>query len=265
MSLVLYEVNDSIAVITLNRAEKRNALNAEMIDLMSKYLHMANDDQSVRAIVIRGAGEKAFTAGFDLKESMENNITDIAERRQDTRTEIEFFKYLWYLPKPVICAVQGYCVGGGNMIALMSDLIVAADNATFGNPEMLLGYLPEIPIEVWKLPANKAMEWYLESKYYAAEEMREMGVVSEVVPFEQLMDRTMAIAKQAAKIPAESMKMLKEGVRHIYDIRGFSNSVDYFAEMFNLARTNMQQKDMGDFRNDISSGGLKSALNSRYQ
>jgi len=262
MSLVLYEVNDSIAVITLNRAEKRNA---EMIDLMSKYLHMANDDQSVRAIVIRGAGEKAFTAGFDLKESMENNITDIAERRQDTRTEIEFFKYLWYLPKPVICAVQGYCVGGGNMIALMSDLIVAADNATFGNPEMLLGYLPEIPIEVWKLPANKAMEWYLESKYYAAEEMREMGVVSEVVPFEQLMDRTMAIAKQAAKIPAESMKMLKEGVRHIYDIRGFSNSVDYFAEMFNLARTNMQQKDMGDFRNDISSGGLKSALNSRYQ
>ena len=106
MSLVLYEVNDSIAVITLNRAEKRNALNAEMIDLMSKYLHMANDDQSVRAIVIRGAGEKAFTAGFDLKESMENNITDIAERRQDTRTEIEFFKYLWYLPKPVICAVQ---------------------------------------------------------------------------------------------------------------------------------------------------------------
>ena len=91
MSLVLYEVNDSIAVITLNRAEKRNALNAEMIDLMSKYLHMANDDQSVRAIVIRGAGEKAFTAGFDLKESMENNITDIAERRQDTRTEIEFF------------------------------------------------------------------------------------------------------------------------------------------------------------------------------
>ena len=265
MSLVLYEVNDSIAVITLNRAEKRNALNAEMIDLMSKYLHMANDDQSVRAIVIRGAGEKAFTAGFDLKESMENNITDIAERRQDTRTEIEFFKYLWYLPKPVICAVQGYCVGGGDMIALMSDLIVAADNATFGNPEMLLGYLPEIPIEVWKLPANKAMEWYLESKYYAAEEMREMGVVSEVVPFEQLMDRTMAIAKQAAKIPAESMKMLKEGVRHIYDIRGFSNSVDYFAEMFNLARTNMQQKDMGDFRNDISSGGLKSALNSRYQ
>ena len=265
MSLVLYEVKDSVAVITLNRAEKRNALNAEMIDLLSQHLHTASEDKEVKAIVIRGAGEKAFTAGFDLKESMENNITDIVERRKDTQTEIDFFKYLWYLPKPIICAVQGYCIGGGNMIALMSDLVVAADNATFGNPEMLLGYLPEIPIEVWKLPPNKAMEWYLESKYYTAQEMREMGVVSEVVPFDQLEARAMAIAMQAAKIPAESMGMLKEGVRRIYDICGFSNSIDYFAEMFNLARTNMQKKEMGDFRNDISSGGLKSALNSRYQ
>lgn len=265
MSLVLYEVKDSVAVITLNRAEKRNALNAEMIDLLSQHLHTASEDKEVKAIVIRGAGEKAFTAGFDLKESMENNITDIVERRKDTQTEIDFFKYLWYLPKPIICAVQGYCIGGGNMIALMSDLVVAADNATFGNPEMLLGYLPEIPIEVWKLPPNKAMEWYLESKYYTAQEMREMGVVSEVVPFEQLEERAMAIAAQAAKIPAESMGMLKEGVRKIYDIQGFSNSIDYFAEMFNLARTNMQQKDMGDFRDDIASGGLKSALNGRYQ
>ena len=77
--------------------------------------------------------------------------------------------------------------------------------------------------------------------------------------------RPCGLGKSKARDISACMKMLKEGVRHIYDIRGFSNSVDYFAEMFNLARTNMQQKDMGDFRNDISSGGLKSALNSRYQ
>lgn len=265
MSLVLYEVKHFVAVITLNRPEKRNALNAEMIQLLSRYLHEANEDMNVKVVVIRGAGEKAFTAGFDLKESMENNITDIVERRKDTQSELDFFKYLWYLPKPVICAVQGYCVGGGNMIALMGDLIIAADNASFGNPEMLLGYLPEIPIEIWKLPPNKAIEWYFQSKYFSAQEMREMGVVNEVVPLEQLESRTMEIAEQAAKIPAESMTMLKTGVRKIYDFRGFSNSIDYFAEMFNLARTNMQKKDMGDFRDDISSGGLKAALKDRYQ
>ena len=265
MSLVLYEIKNEIAVITLNRPEKRNALNSEMIDLLSHYLHEAGNASEVKAIVIRGAGEKAFTAGFDLKESMENNITDIIERRKDTQNEINFFKYLWYLPKPIICAVQGYCIGGGNIIALLSDLIVAADNATFGNPEMLLGYLPEIPIEVWRLPPNKAMEWYLESKYYTAQEMRDMGVVNEIVPFEQLEGRAMDIAKQAAKIPAESVGMLKEGIRKIDDIRGFSNSIDYFAEMFNLARINMQKKEMGNLRDDISADGLKSALNRRYQ
>lgn len=264
MSLVLYEVKDKVAVITLNRSEKRNALNAEMIDLLGQYLHQAKENAEVKAIVIRGAGEKAFTAGFDLKESMENNITDIVERRKDTQSELDFFKYLWYLPKPIICAVQGYCVGGGNMIALMSDLIVASDTASFGNPEMLLGYLPEIPIELWKLPPNKALEWYFESKYYTAQEMRDMGVVNEVVPFEQLEARAMEVAALAAKVPAESMCMLKQSIRKVYDIQGFSNSLDYFAEMFNLARTNMQQKEMGEFRDSISSGGLKSALKERY-
>lgn len=264
MGVVLYEKRDEVAVITLNRPEKRNALNSETIHLLETFLHQANEDSHVKAIVIQGTGEKAFTAGFDLKETMEHNITDIVDRRADTQGELDFFRYLWYLPKPVISAVQGYCVGGGNMIALMSDLVIAADNASFGNPEMLLGYLPEIPIELWKLPFNKAVEWYFESKYFTAEEMRDMGVVNEVVPFEDLQKRAMEVAQRVAKVPSESMAMLKHGIRKIYDIKGFSNSVDYFAEMFNLARVNMQQKEMGEFRDSISSGGLKSALNERY-
>ena len=264
MSVVLYEKIEDIAVITLNRPEKRNALNSETIHLLDTFLHQADEDSQVHVIVIRGAGEKAFTAGFDLKEAMGNNITDIVERRADTQGELDFFKYLWYLKKPIISAVQGYCIGGGNMIALMSDLVIAADNASFGNPEMLLGYLPEIPIELWKLPFNKAVEWYFESKYFSAEEMREMGVVSEVVPFENLETHTIEVAQRIAKVPAESMAMLKHGIRKVYDIKGFSNSIDYFAEMFNLARVNMQQKEMGEFKNSIENGGLKSALNERY-
>ena len=139
MSVILDEKQDNIGIITLNRPDKRNALNTELLNGLGDYLHQANDDPEVKVIVIRGAGEKAFTAGFDLKESMNNNITDIVERRADTQHELDFFRYLWYLPKPVISAVQGYCIGGGNTIALMSDLIIAADNATFGNPEIVLG------------------------------------------------------------------------------------------------------------------------------
>lgn len=120
MSVILYEKQDNIGIITLNRPEKRNALNSAMIQGLGDYLHQAADDPEVKVILIRGAGEKAFTAGFDLKESMENDITDIVERRADTQSEVEFFKYLWYLPKPVISAVQGYCIGGGITISLMS-------------------------------------------------------------------------------------------------------------------------------------------------
>ena len=195
---------------------------------------------------------------------MENYITDIVERRADTQSEVEFFKYLWYLPKPVISAVQGYCIGGGITISLMSDLIIAADNAAFGNPEIVLGYTPEIPVELWKLPMNKAMEWYFESKYFSAEELREIGVVNEVVPFDQLWARAMEVARLVAKVPAESMGMMKYCIRKVYDLRGFANSLDFTAEMFNLSRTNMQKKDMQGFKASIESGGLKSALNERY-
>lgn len=265
MSVILYEKQDNIGIITLNRPEKLNALNAAMIDGLGKYLHEAADDKEVKVIVIRAAGQKAFTAGFDLKESAENNITDIVERRADTKTEVDFFKYMWYLPKPIISAVQGYCIGGGITISMVSDMIIAADNATFGNPEIVLGYTPEIPMELWKMPMNKAIEWFYMSKYFKAEEMAQMGVVNEVVPFDQLWDRTMEVAHQVAKVPAESMGMMKYTIRKVFDLRGFANTLDFTAEMFNLNRTNMQKKDMTSFAEDIGKGGLKAALNTRYK
>ena len=100
MSVILYEKKNGIGIITLNRPEKRNALNSAMINGLGQYLHEAADDSDVKVIVIRAEGEKAFTAGFDLKESMEHNITDIVERRADTKSEVDFFLYMWYLPKP---------------------------------------------------------------------------------------------------------------------------------------------------------------------
>ena len=125
MSVILYEKKNGIGIITLNRPEKRNALNSAMINGLGQYLHEAADDSDVKVIVIRAEGEKAFTAGFDLKESMEHNITDIVERRADTKSEVDFFLYMWYLPKPIISAVQGYCIGGGITIAMMNDLVIA--------------------------------------------------------------------------------------------------------------------------------------------
>ena len=240
MSIILYEKTDGIGVITLNRPEKLNALNRELIAGLQHYVRQAGEDPEVKVIVLRGAGKKAFTAGFDLKEMDALNITDVVERRADTHGEVDFFKYMWYLPKPIICAVQGYCIGGGIQFTQVADLIIAADNATFGQPETVLGYTPEMILESYKLPLNKFTEWHFLAKYYSAEELRQMGYVNEVVPYEQLEQRTMEVARQVARIPAESMAIMKYTIRKCYDLRGVANVMDFTAEMFSLNRIRME-------------------------
>lgn len=130
-----------------------------------------------------------------------------------------------------------------------------ADNASFGNPEIVLGFTPEIPMEHWKLPFNKATEWYFMGKYFSAEEMREMGMVNEVVPYGNLEERVMQVAEQVARIPAESMAMMKHTIRKIYDLRGFANTVEYTSEMFNLSRTNSGRRICRALRAILSPAG----------
>ena len=263
MELCLFEKRDSMGIITLNRPKKLNALSSQLLREFEENFELACKDPDVRVIVIRAEG-RAFTAGFDLKESMENNITDIVDRRADTQGEVDFFMKMWYAPKPIISAVQGYCIGGGLTISFMSDMIVASEDATFGNPEIILGFIPEIPVEFWKMPMNKVNEWLYEGKYYTAEELREIGAVNYVVPREELDAKAFEIAGRIAKIPPESMAMMKHSIRKMYDIRGFANSMAFATEMFNLARCNVQQKEMSSFKASIDQGGLKSALSERY-
>jgi len=264
MSVILFEKKDNIGIITLNRPEKLNAMNSELIEGLHRYVRQAGEDPEVRVIVLRGAGKKAFTAGFDLKETMEHNIIDVVDRRADTHKELDFFMYMWRLPKPIICAVQGYCIGGGIQLAEVSDLVIAADNATFGNPEALLGYTTELPIYMYKLPLNKLTEWEFLAKYYSAEELREMGFVNEIVPYEQLEQRTMEVARLVARIPSESMAIMKYTIRKCYDLRGLSNVVAFTAETYSLNRIRMQQNEAVAFTKDIAEGGLSAALKSRY-
>lgn len=264
MSDLLYEKDGAIAKIIMNRPEKRNAINGAIIEGIGEALDKAEADSDVRVVVLCGAGEKAFTAGFDLKETMEHNITDIVERRTDTSQEIDFFMRMWRFPKPIISKVQGYCIGGGITLAMLSDIVIASKDATFGNPEIVMGFIPQFPIEIWKMPFNKVREFYFMGKFYTAQEMADMSAVNKVVPFEELEEETMRTAKRVAEIPAESMKMMKYSLNKCYELCGFKNTVDFAAEMFNLGRTHMQLTQVDEFRNDIANGGLKTALSKQY-
>ena len=264
MSDLLYEKQGAIAKIIINRPSKRNALNSAVLNGIDESLQKAAEDPQGRVVILCSAGEKAFTAGFDLKESMENDITDIVERRADTSHEIEFFLRMWRFPKTIIAAVQGYCIGGGVTLAMLSDLIIASNDATFGNPEILLGYMPEIPMEIWKMPFNKAREFFFLSKYFTAKEMADMNVINMVVPYENLEKEAVKMAERIALIPPESMKMLKHSLNKCCELQGFLSTVDFVAEMFNLGRTYMQTSQVDDFKKDIENGGLKLALDKKY-
>lgn len=264
MSDLLYEKTGRIAKIIINRPEKRNAINGAVIKGIAESLDRAEADDEVRAVVLCGAGEKAFTAGFDLKETMEHNITDIVERRADTSEEVEFFMRMWRFSKPIVCKVQGYCIGGGITLAMLCDMVIASEDASFGNPEIVMGFIPEFPIEIWKMPFNKVREFYFMGKYYTAKEMEAMNAVNKVVPYEELEAETMRTAERMAQIPAESMKMMKYSLNKCYELCGLRDTIDFAAEMFNLGRTHMQLTQVDEFRNDIANGGLKTALNKQY-
>lgn len=264
MSEIIYEKNGEIAKVVLNRPEKRNAISGTMLRELDSAFLKAGADPEIKAVILAAKGDKAFTAGHDLKESMDHDITDIVERRADTKDEIDFFLRLWDFNKPVIAAVQGYCIGAGILLSFTCDLIVASEDAVFGHPQWKLGYIPDYPIESWKMPFNKMVELCFMSKFFSAREMADMGVVNFVVSREELEEKAMETAGRVAKVPAYSMQMMKESLHKCFDLRGFRDTVNFSAEMFNLARSHMQLTQLSDFRNDIASGGLRAALDKKY-
>lgn len=260
---LLYEQSGRVVKLTINRPEKRNAMNHAVIQGLHDALDKIADDDSVSVVVIGGAGEKAFTAGFDLKESAGENIVDVMDRRADTRNETVLWKKMWNLHKPIITMIHGYTIGGGITIAMLSDMVFAAEEGLkLGNPEVALGYISNFPISPYKMPFNKARELCLLGNFWNAQDLKEAGLVNKIFPYEKLEEETMKIAQRIAETPLFSLSMMKQEMNKIYENMGFFNTVDYAAEMFNLCRIHMNTTT--NFSKDIQEKGLKHTIDTKY-
>ena len=259
MSVVLYEKKDKIAKITLNRPESRNAINHAVVLRLGEVLDEAANDDDVYVVIISGAGDKAFSAGFDIKESIVNPIVDVPARRSDSNLELGTWMKIWKMPKPVIASVQGYCIGGGLHLAFMCDLLLAAQDAKFGEPEIAFSYIGNIVIEPWKMPFNKVRELLYLGEFLSAEELHRIGTVNRLFPAEDLEAETMKVARRLAGMPRETMAMLKTQLNKTYEIKGFHNAMEYSAEMFNLCRINQVQQE-ADFNKIVVERGLMEAI-----
>ena len=209
---VLSQLSDAgILTITINRPEKRNAINAKTSQAMEDILNNAEKDNDVRVIIITGSGEKIFCAGEDLSELSESGECQ-------TVLEHGFAGITNRLSsKPIICAVNGTAVGGGMEIAMACDIIVAAKSARFGLPEVKVGLIAStggIVRLARELPRKIAMELCLTGKLIYAEEAKEIGIINYAVESEELMAKAIELAETIVKNAPLSLKATKE-IMHV--------------------------------------------------
>ncbi len=237
MSELLVENRGGTRLFTLNRPEKRNALNDALIAELKAALRAADENDDVRAIVIRGAG-KDFCSGADLSALQKIATASYEENLQDAKSLAELFTLIRKVKVPVIAAVHGRALAGGCGLATACDLVVATDTARFGYPEVKIGFVPAIVTAILRrnLGEKKSFEMLTQGFEYTAEEALSLGLVNRVVDEDQLEAAAQEMAAVYASVSASAVAMTKS---LIYDIDGdtFDAAVEKGVETNALART----------------------------
>jgi enoyl-CoA hydratase/carnithine racemase len=214
---LLYDVDGHVATITINRPERRNALSWTVMTELRGAFAQAKADSEVRVVVLTGAGDKAFSAGADLTGMAGGaGFVDL----HDARGELaRLFREVWELGKPTVARVRGYSLAGGFGVALMCDIVIAADDAQFGTPEIDVGLWPMMitaPM-LRSMPPKVALELMMTGRRVSAKEALEIGFVNRVVPVDELDDAVTAVTSVlAAKSPAV-MKLGRDAFYAVLD------------------------------------------------
>lgn len=215
MNTIVLETIGAVARITLHRPEQLNALNDELMDELSVALHDFDNNPAISAIIITGS-DKAFAAGADIKAMAELDFETAYTQNFITRN----WDAIGSVRKPVIAAVAGFALGGGCELALACDTIIAADNAQFGQPEIKLGIIPgaggtqRLTRAIGKA---KAMDMILTGRMMDATEAERAGLVSRIVPLDQLFDESLKMAQTIARYGRISTMMAKESVNVAFE------------------------------------------------
>jgi methylglutaconyl-CoA hydratase len=209
-STVLFDVDGGIARITLNRPDKRNALNDELIAALKDAFKRANDDDDVRAVVLSGAGAD-FCSGADLAALEKISNASVAENLDDARPLMELFILIRSIRLPVIAAVQGRALAGGCGLALGCDMVLASRSARFGFPEVKIGFVPAMVSAIVRrnVSEKKAFELISLGEQISAEEAEGMGLINRVLDDEAFADEVDAFMQPILKVSASAISLSK--------------------------------------------------------
>ena len=247
--------------ITLNRPEKRNALNHALRGGIVDALREADQDPEVRVMIVRGAG-KCFSAGYDLGGGNEGQDFPWYTPGGDghwPRHVTQGWMSIWELAKPVIAQVHGYCLAGGSELATCCDLVYMADDAQMGYPAVRFG-VPDNHFHAWFVGMRKAMEMMVTGDSISGIEAAKLGWANGSVPGEQLEAHVLDVAKRICSVPADMVQLNKRVVHRQMEIMGLHTGIRAGSELCALGT---HQRSMHEFLKNTNEKGLKGALQER--
>ena len=231
---LLYDVGGGVATLTLNRPDQRNALSGQLLGELVDAMKTARDNDDVGAIVLTGAGEKAFCAGADLGGFAAD--APLIDKHFGSDPFIELFRLMTELGKPTLCAANGHVLAGGMGLALSCDLVIAKQGATFGTPEINVGAFPFMIMAIIyrNVPRKKVNEMLLLGERLSAEEAVEWGLVNKVVPADEFEG---AVADWAGKLASKSPVVMRLGHDAIYRQQdmSFGDALEYLRSQLSMA------------------------------
>lgn len=259
---ILLEKQDKIATITLNRPDKLNALNKALLREFSNALDDVEQDHDVNVLITTGAG-RAFSAGFDIDPSETRPELPSTAVWDETHYPARTLMKLWNLRQPTINAVNGYALAAGNILAMTADIVIASENAMFGEPE-IRHVAPSPAIMLPYMIPFRHLNWlYLTGDTIDATTAEKWNMVNKVVPADKLMEEARKAAERIANVPPYAAQMMKRSIKASYDKMGFTESFDHhlMLRMMEITAPNVPEKEaLEDIRQEF---GLKAMLDAR--
>ena len=230
---LIYEVEDRVAILTLNRPGRMNALGKRLVDEIIAAIAEADGDADVRVIIITGAGEKAFSVGYDIKESAEIPERTLAEWRARMQKDLKFTYAPWDCGKPVICAINGFCLAGALEFVQCCDIRYCSQDARFGVVETRFSNGIATMIMPWIL-GNRCRELIYTGDMFGADEACRLGLVDRVFPKPKLYAETLKIAKRISRVGLDCLRFNKRAINQTFETMGLRAAIQYGSEACTL-------------------------------
>lgn len=250
-------VDGPVGSLILNRPDKLNAMNAQMLQEFSSGLEELAEDQTVRVIIIRAEG-RAFSTGYDLQRGGGYEEPDVVDNFQHLSGHIKRYLALWDCPKPVIAAVHGYCLAGATQMCVFTDITVVAEDAVIGLPKIPIGGGFITPIWSWLVGPKRAKQMaFVAGSTISGATAVDWGWANYSVPADELVAEAERLARDIARTPLPILAMKKYSINRVAELQGFRSSVTLGAETDALLHVSSAVEEL---RKVLRADGLKEAV-----